>query len=110
MPHRILTRLLLAASLAAAACASDGTPATSLDGTIPCGTATCTSGQICKTQASGIDAGAGNAPTCEIVPAGCAVHDCTGTSCGACVLEMCADPNLQDYVRVTGRDLACPAQ
>lgn len=54
-------------------------------GTFTCGTETCSTGQICKTQESGVDAGAdgGSAPSsCANAPSACT----TDQSC-ACVVD-----------------------
>jgi hypothetical protein len=102
--------------LAAPACADwfqkDGPANTSLAGPYACGTATCTDGQLCDHQASGIDAGtAGGGLSCANVARGCAVFDCHGTACSTCVAELCGSyPQLVYLMDLRGRDLSCPAQ
>ncbi len=62
------------------------------------------------TQPSGIPTDAGPTLSCVAVPAGCEVHDCTGSACPVCVAELCAYyPDLAALVSLMGRALGCPA-
>jgi hypothetical protein len=102
--------LLLAVALVAAACEGSPSNATSLEGTVSCGTLTCTSGQVCTFIFAGIDAGAGPGGNyyCATVPTGCAVVDCSGTSdCSACIDQLCYPT---DVIDVVGRMVRCMGQ
>ncbi len=83
--------------------ASDG--GTSLDGTVSCGAATCTSGQLCVLHDSGIDGGAAPVPACENAPVHCSdLRDCSYGTCGSCAAAVC---NPAPAYSVRGRNVEC---
>jgi hypothetical protein len=91
----------------------DAPHATSLAGSVECGTMMCASGQLCYIQYSGIDAGSGdnNGYYCVTPPSGCVVFDCEGEACPKCALSGCESyPNLVDIDRITGRTVGCGGQ
>ena len=83
---------------------------TSLEGSIPCSTMTCGTDQVCAFTAAGIDAGTGGPGggfSCETVPDGCELADCTDGTCAPCIHQLCS-PTVAS--RLTGRELSCVGQ
>jgi len=99
-------------SMSCFACGVSKSPGTPLGGSAACESMSCGSGQICVVQVSGIDAGAGgDFATCFTVPDGCAVFDCRGRDCPACLTDNCSlGAELADLVTVQGRTLTCPGE
>ena len=100
----------------AISCGSSGTStvdaphATSLSGSVACGSATCGQGQLCYEQFSGFDAGSngGTYYYCQPAPSGCIVFDCRGSACPGCALSGCgAYPDLVDIDSIMGRIVEC---
>jgi len=107
IPTTFMSRIAIA--FAIAGCLPSPSPKpTPLDGTVDCSGMTCGSGQMCIEQ--------NTAPntqdytySCEDVPAGCKVYNCSdapggqGTGCSECLLTLCA--GARHYVE--GRTLTC---
>ena len=100
------------------ACGGGGSGGVPLDNTITCGTFDCNSGQLCRTQSSGVDAfsedggggGGGGSRSCVTPPPGCLVFECSGVGdCQPCILEMCGFVCSSCSVTLEGRNLICPA-
>lgn len=97
--------------------------ATSLSGSIPCGSTQCGAGELCVLYVPGHDAGRPSLPRCVPAQAGCtAFSDCSdfgATDCcgaaGLCARMLCGSPLDSDRcraggfgsVRVEGRDVVC---
>ena len=88
-----------------ASCEVANMPGTSLAGPTACEGSSCGSGQLCRVQFAGIDAGVGSGldATCIDIPAGCTVFDCSGSACPPCVASMCEVAAIS----VTERTLSC---
>lgn len=83
-------------------CAADTDP-TSLAGDIACGTTTCRDGEICRVFEPHPDpTGASLQYSCFAVSGGCAVVDCQGEECPACLRSHCGY-----LISVMGRELFC---
>jgi hypothetical protein len=91
-------------------------PATSLAGSIACGSFTCGPQTMCTEQYGGLDAGLGydaggtpSGPTysCTPVPTSCHVFDCSSETCSQCIRDLCYY-GASYGVYVTGRYLTCP--
>jgi len=100
-----------AASEAVSDVGSDALKPISLDGPYPCGSSTCTSGQVCLQQVSGVspDAGGGTISTCVTPPASCNnFYECS-TCPNECAGKLCDSVGGTGggYVSVSGRTIAC---
>jgi hypothetical protein len=91
---------------------------TSLDGPVMCGSSSCGSGQLCRYQPGGIDAGAidgggggGSSPYyCDDNTEHCTFVDCSG-NCSACLCAICGLTGAGcQLVEVVGREVRCPGQ
>jgi len=103
-------RLWAVVVVALVGCGGGGT---ALDGTIPCGTTTCQSGQLCEAFPVVVpDAGVVTQSGCDTVPAGCEVVDCDGAACPHCIVDLCTLCEGTNYncaaVHVKQRTLQCP--
>ena len=99
-------------ALALVACGDDSnSSATSLEGTIECGSPAtqCTTGQVCLHFTAGIDAGTspGDSYECKTVPGSCGIMDRDGT-CASCVSAL-APTRISAY-SVSGRTVNCLGQ
>ena len=82
---------------------------TSLEGSIECGMATCSSGHVCATTHGGIDAGIPEIDdafprTSCVAPGDCELEDCSGEDCPPCVAQICGCTYCAVLV---GRELTC---
>src|SRR5882724_5821661 len=81
----------LCTTLAVLAC--DG--GSKLDGTTHCSAGVndiCASGELCRDQLSGAADDAGTEHGCIAVPDGCDIHDCNGSACPKCIVDLCEPP------------------
>lgn len=77
----------------------------SLEGTHPCESLTCQTGEVCVAIRGGLDSGVVDPPTCELVPTTCTLTNCAAGECPACVDQICGSD--QTVPTVTGRDVIC---